>query len=650
MLRSVRKASETWLGRIVMGVVMTLLAGVFAIWGINDIFHGYGSTAVAKVGGTEIPAQLFSQTYNEQLQELSRRAGRNITSEQAMALGLDRQVLSRLVAEAGLDQLAQRMRLGIPTAEIARQVMSDPHFQTPDGKFEHALFQNFLQNAGFSEQRYFQELQRSIPRRQITDSISGGIAVPQAFAKAINEFQNQQRGIQYLELGPAQAGDIAKPTDDTLKKYFEERKILFRAPEFRRIVSVALTPQDLAPTIQVSDADVKKYYDENISQYTTPERRHVQQIVFPTVAEAQAASVRIKGGMSFAALAAERGLKANDFDLGSVPKTGIVDPAVADAAFSLKSGEVSAPVQGRFGTVLVTVAGIEPGGTKPLSVMAPFIRSDIALQRAKSAVADVHDKVEDARAGGATLQEAAAKLKLHAVAVDADRSGRDPAGKPIACLPAAAEVISNAFNNDVGVDTYPIETGGGYVWYEVEGITPARDRTLAEVKSDVEQHWREDQISQRLKAKAADLVEKAKKGQAFDKLAAGAGVKVQTASGLKRGEAPPGVPGKVVEAAFHTAKGAFGSSDGERPTQWLVFQVTDVKTPAFDPNSDEGKKISGLLQASLRDDVFSQYVAWLEDYLGTTVNQSMLAQAVGGGGGGGGVPAGGGGGGLPETD
>jgi peptidyl-prolyl cis-trans isomerase D len=288
-------------------------------------------------------------------------------------------------------------------------------------------------------------------------------------------------------------------------------------------------------------------------------------------------------------------------------------------------------VQGRFGAVLVTVASIKPGGTAPLSAVAPLIRNDIAINRAKSEVQDVHDKIEDARAGGATLEEAAQKLKLPAVTVDADRSGRDRAGKPVTGLVDANEVISNAFSNDVGVDTYPIDTQGGYVWYEVEGITPAHDRTLDEVKSEVEQRWRGDQIAERLKAKAANLIDKAKQGKGFDKLAAAEGVKVETASGLKRGATPPGVPGKVVDAAFRTAKGGFGSSDGDQPTQWFVFQVTDVKTPVLDPNSDDGKKISQLLQTSLQDDVFSQYVAWIEDDLGTTVNQSMLAQAVGGG-------------------
>ena len=46
MLRGIRKASENWMGRAVMGVVMTLLAGSFAVWGINDIFRGFGRSTL----------------------------------------------------------------------------------------------------------------------------------------------------------------------------------------------------------------------------------------------------------------------------------------------------------------------------------------------------------------------------------------------------------------------------------------------------------------------------------------------------------------------------------------------------------------------------------------------------------------------------
>jgi peptidyl-prolyl cis-trans isomerase D len=629
MLRGIRKASENWLGRILMAAVLSVIAGSFAIWGINDIFHGYGASYLAKIGNVQIQTQDFSQAYNERLQDLSRQIGRPISPEQANAIGLDRQVLGQLLVDAGLDQLAQRMRLGIPTEEIVQRVLTDPHFQTPTGQFDRARFEGFLQSIGYSEQRFFDAERRRLPRKEISDAVSGGIVVPKSYLEAVNQFQNQERSISYLVLGPEQAGDIPQPTDEVLRQYFEDRKILFRAPEYRKIATVVATPAALAKSIQISDEDVKKAYEENLKEYITPERRHVEQIVFPNMAEAEAASARIKAGTSFAAIAAERGLKDSDIDLGMVPKSAIIDPAVADAVFSLKQGEVSAPVQSKFGAVIVTVLEIAPGETKSLETVAPFIRADLAIERAKAKVQDIHDKIEDARAGGATLEEAAQKVGLTAVTLDIDRSGRDPSGNLVATMPAAGDVISGAFTNDVGVDTYPIDADGGYVWYEVEAVTPARDRTLDEVKSQVEERWRNDEIAKRLAAKAGDLLDKLKNGNTLAALATANNVNVQTATGLKRGISNPSVPAKLTDAAFQTAKDSFGSSEGETPTQWIVFQVTEVKTPAFDENSDAGKKLVALLQNSIGDDIFGQYVAWLENDLGTTINQSVLAQAAG---------------------
>ena len=128
MLRGIRKASANWLGRAVMGGVMGLLALSFAVWGINDIFRGFGRSTLAKIGGTEIPIESFRQTYNERLQQISRRLGRPIPREQASAMGLDRQVLSEMIAEAGLDQRARQMRLGISDAEVVRRITTDPVF------------------------------------------------------------------------------------------------------------------------------------------------------------------------------------------------------------------------------------------------------------------------------------------------------------------------------------------------------------------------------------------------------------------------------------------------------------------------------------------------------------------------------------------
>ena len=86
MLRGIHKASANWLGRVVMGVVLGLIAISFAIWGIGDIFRGFGQSTVAKVGGTEIRVEQFRQLYKDRLQQLGRQLGRPITPDQARAL------------------------------------------------------------------------------------------------------------------------------------------------------------------------------------------------------------------------------------------------------------------------------------------------------------------------------------------------------------------------------------------------------------------------------------------------------------------------------------------------------------------------------------------------------------------------------------
>jgi peptidyl-prolyl cis-trans isomerase D len=631
MLRGIRKVSENWLGRTVMAVVMTMLTGSFAVWGINDIFHGFGQGTLATIGKTEIQAPQFRQTYDDRLQQIGRQLGHPLPADQANAMGLDRQVLGEMVAQAGLDQLAQRMGLGLSDTEISRNITSNPQLQDQHGQFDRARFEMFLHDIGMSEEGFLTTERQTALRRQLVDSISGDVTLPQAWLDAINQFQNQQRSIQYVALGPAQAGDIPQPTDEELSKYFDERKILFRAPEYRKIDTVIVTPAALAQWMQISDDDIKATYDEQHASFVTPEKRHIEQIVFPQLADAQAAADRIKSGTGFADIAAERGLKPQDIDLGTVAKASMVDPKVADVAFALKEGEVGAPIQTEFGAVLVTVLKIEPPTTKSLADAAPQLRNQIALDRAKKQLQDLHDKIEDDRAGGSTLEEAAQKEKLPVVAFDVDRSGRDPDGKLAVNLPHGPDIVSGAFASDVGVDNDPIDVDGGYIWYDVATITPARDRTLDEVKSAVTQHWRDDQIASRLNTKAADLLDKLKSGQPFATLASSENLAVETASGLKRGGSSGDISPNMTQVIFHTAKDAFGSSVGANPTQWIVFQVTDIKTPKLDANSPDAKQIDNTLHNQLSDDLIGQFVGWLETDLGTSINPSVLAQAMGNG-------------------
>ncbi len=613
-----------------MGTVMGVLILSFAVWGIADIFKGFGQSTLAKIGRTEISTEQFRQIYTEKLQQIGRQVGRPLTMEQARAFGLDRQVLQQIIAEATLDDQARQLGLGQSDAETMRMITSDPNFKGVSGNFDPARFQATIRQVGYTEQRYVVEQRRVALRRQIANTITAGLEPPKTLIDALVRFQNEQRSIDYVKLDAAQAGAIDPPSPEALAGYFDDHKTQFRAPEYRKISFVIITPEEIGKWATVSDEDARKIFEERRAKLSTPERRQVSQLVFPSVEEAQAARGRIASGLSFDDLAKERGRNPSDVDLGTIAKSAIIDPAIAEATFSLASGDVSQPVQGRFGTVLVKVGKIEPGVQPTYESVAPGLKREIAAERARTQVASLHDKMEDERGGGASVVEAAQKLGLTAVTIDAaDRSGRAPNGQPVSGIPQGLNVITQAFSSNVGVDNDPIQFNGGYVWFDVLGITPSRERGIDEVKDQVETRWRDDQISSRLRAKATAMVQKLNQGGKLAEEAAGVGRQVDTAAGFKRDATVPGVPTSVIEAAFRTAKDAIAQTPGAGGGDWIVFRVTDVTVPPVDLTSDEIKKLKETLLRGLSDEQVAEYVTKLESQIGTTINQSALAQVTG---------------------
>jgi len=625
-----RKASSNWLGKIVMATVMGVLIVSFAVWGIADIFKGFGQSSLAKVGGTEISTEQFRQIYTDKLQQLGRSFGRPLSSEQARAFGLDRQVLQQTIAEAALDEEARRMGLAQSQEETMRLIYSDPNFKGLGGAFDPARFQATIRQFGYTEQRYLAEQRRVGLRRQIVGTVSADIEPSKVLIDALTRFQNEQRSIEYVKLDAAQAGTIDPPSPEALAAYFEDHKTQFRAPEYRKLSFVAINPEEIGKWTEVSDEDAKKIFELNRDKLGTPEKREVSQIVFPNEGEAQAARSRIASGTSFDDLAKERNLNPSDVNLGMIAKTSIIDPAIADAAFALPSGEVSQPVQGRFGVALVKIGKIEPGVMPTFESVAAQVKKEIATERARAKVNEIQNKMEDERSGGANVVEASQKLGLTPVTIDAvDRSGRLPNGQPVTNIPRGLDVVSQAFNSDVGVDNEPIQFAGGYVWYDVLGITPSRERTLDEVRGEVEAKWREDQISSKLRAKATEMVQKLEHGGTLAEVAASAGLKVDTAAGFRRDAATPGVPSAAITAAFRTPKDGVGQTPGSGGSEWIVFRVTDVVVPPVETASGELKKLKDTLQRGLTDELVAQYVNKIESEIGTTINQAAFAQVTG---------------------
>ena len=152
---------------------------------------------------------------------------------------------------------------------------------------------------------------------------------------------------------------------------------------------------------------------------------------------------------------------------------------------------------------------------------------------------------------------------------------------------------------------------------------------LAGLKDQVEARWRDDQITTRLKSKGTEMVQKLEHGGKLSEEATAAGLKVETAPGLRRDASPSGLPAGAIAAAFRTAKDGVGQVAGAGSEEWIVFRVTEVSVPPVDFASDEIKKLKDTLQRGLTDEQVAEYVNKLETDIGTTINQTAFAQVTG---------------------
>ena len=629
MLRGMRKAGQTLVGKVIATIFFSAIIVSFAIWGIGDIFRAAPASTVATVGDAKITVDQVRNAYSNEVQRLGRQFRTVISPEQARAAGLDQRVVSDLVTEAVMAEEARKLGLSVSDQTIARSIMENPAFQGSDGQFNRALFDQALRNISLSEAGFVQEQRAAMARLHLAEAVAGDVNVPVAAREALHRHANERRAASYLVLTPAMAGEVPAPTNEQLQGFFEERKGAFRAPEYRALAVMTLDAAALAKPDAVSDADARQRYEQQKAQYGTPERRTVQQIAFPSQAEAETAAARIKDGATFEAVAAERGVSPQDLELGTFTRTEMLDPAVAEAAFSLGQGAVSAPIAGRFGPVLLRVTGIQPEAVRPFEEVSAEIRRELARSQAQGQIESIHDAIEDMRAGARPLGEVAAEKGLALLQVPpVDASGRDKAGNPVN-LPEAQALLRAAFASDIGVDNEPLRlSSGGYVWYDVTGIEPSRDRPLDEVRNQVAAQWREDQVAQRLAEKARQLAERLDSA-AIEALGQEAGAPVRTAADLARNAAKEDLTAEAVNRIFSVPVGKAGHAPNG-PEGRVVFKVASASVPPFITTTQEAERLDTQLRNAMGDDLLNQYTAQVRQNLGVTINPQALRQATGG--------------------
>lgn len=626
MLNALRSAARTMAAK----VLIALLIFSFAVWGVSGFLTGPGGAEVATVGSASVDALEFQRAYQNAVQRQSQELGRALTPAQAQALNIPGLVLGEMVQRALLEDAAVSLGLDVGDERVAAAIRSEPVFAGPDGTFDRATFEALLRSAGFNERDFVETERDRLRQRLVVEAVAGGLAVPDAYLRAVNTYQNEERTVDWFRLGEDDVGPIPDPTPSELEAFFEENRSRFRAPEYRSVELVELAPESIADPDAIGERDVAAAYEAS-ADYGEPERRRVRQLVFQERAAANQALADLEAGTPFDEVATALGRSPAEADLGLVERAEILDASVAEAAFAMDAGEARI-VNGRFGPVLVEVSEIAPAAKRPLAEVADEIRRTLALERAEAEIGDLYDAIEDAFAGGATVAEVAARFGLEARTIEAvSQSGLDPSGVQVD-LPGGSELVAEAFDSDVGVENAPIRTGRDtYVWYRVTGVEPARDRTLEEARAEVILAWTADQIEARLQAMADEAVSRLEAGEPPAEVARSYGAELATADGLTRrtGQDPGGFPADALAAAFAGPVGYVASVPVGEIADRVVLKVTGVTSPVFFEGAADLEPVRTELTQSMGDTLVGSYVAALQRAREVTVNEALFRQIVG---------------------
>lgn len=172
------------------------------------------------------------------------------------------------------------------------------------------------------------------------EAAAQGVTVPgEEIDAEVEAIAQQVGGTQQLELILSQQGAGLEQLRDEIR-----RTLLIRAL--------------LEPQIEVTDEEVRAFFEENADLFAQREMVRARHILVSTKEQAEELRRQLLDGADFATLAREHssdaGSAARGGDLGWFGRGVMVAP-FEEAAFSLKVGEISEPVQSSFGYHLIKV-------------------------------------------------------------------------------------------------------------------------------------------------------------------------------------------------------------------------------------------------------------------------------------------------------
>ena len=393
-------------------VILALITLPFAFFGVDYYFRGADRTQdMASVSGHAITQQEFAEAIRDQQERMRQVAGRNFDPSVFDDPEVRYSVLEQLINQRLLQEQARRDRFRVSDTQLAQFISEIPAFQE-DGKFSHVRYERLLESQNRTPAAFERDVRQQLTLAPLQEPVAGANIVARTNVERYLGLLDQRREVAaaVIELDPYLKA--VKVEDDAVKAFYDANTGAFQVPEEVKLEYVMLTPEALAAQTNVDAAEVRKQYDDNPRQYGKPEERqasHILITVKPDATDADKAAARKsadelaaqakKNPAQFAELAKKSsqdpGSAEQGGDLGFFARDGSMVKPFEDAVFSMKTGEITGPVQSNFGWHIIKLIAVQPGKQQSFDEVKGQIEQDLKRQRAMRKFAEAADQLQN---------------------------------------------------------------------------------------------------------------------------------------------------------------------------------------------------------------------------------------------------------------
>jgi peptidyl-prolyl cis-trans isomerase D len=598
-----------------------LMLAVLAMvgFGLTGIFSQSISASVATVGKVDVSADDYFRSIQNEISSVSQQFGTQLTIDQALLFGLDRNVLQRLITQAAYENEAQRLGVSVGDETVKDSLLSNPGFQGLTGIFDEDVYKDAIRRSGMSTAEYEALVRSDASQLLIQAAVSAGVNLPDEATLAIFDYIGESRAFTYARVGANNiAGSVPAPTDAELSAYYEANPEAFTQPLTRQITYVSLTPEMVAETLEISEERIVALYEERGAEYNTPAKRFVERIVLGSQAEATASRNGIDAGdMTFEQLADTRGLTLADIDLGDVTARD-VGAAAAEVLFASEEPGIYGPVETNIGPALFRVNAAISALSIPLEEVHDELRRELAIEDAGYRIGDVADEVIDLIAGGASLEEVADETDMQLDTIDLAEGQADG-------IAAYATFREEATASEIGEDRDILDLeDGGIFALRVDGITEAFVIPMADVSQAVFDGQQNAKTHELMLARADQIVKAIGVSNGGSLSDFGGSLLLEDATEVTRTSTIPDLPPSVIDEVFAMEVGE--TTVIEDVYGAVIIELTSVAP--FDPDSEDAVAILAQVSAQqtqqLSQDLLAYFGAALVTTAQPTVNQARI--------------------------